>query len=235
MKLHVVPMSLRAANDFVQDFHRHNTRTQRDGGKFAIGASDGDELWGIAIAGRPLARTLDDGMTIEVTMACTRDGLHTGWRAEGDMQLSLWPLLAHLAGHGRRAHGDVHPPVRKRREPARRWPAHRRGVGAEARRGMGRPGPIPCVARSVRRAQAAVGDHGMTAYLTSPGGRAPDAPIAFVEELGPRAPQWIHDAVLDASYRVAEGAFYRTRPWPFDVRRVFQRMAFEARQLGAGT
>jgi hypothetical protein len=74
----------------------------------------------------------------------------------------------------------------------------------------------------------------MTAYMTSPGARAPDAPIAFVDELGPSAPQWLHDAVLDASYRVTEGAFYRTQPWPFDVRRVFQRMAFEARQLGAG-
>jgi hypothetical protein len=31
-------MTLREANDFVEQFHRHNGRTSRDGGKFAIGA-----------------------------------------------------------------------------------------------------------------------------------------------------------------------------------------------------
>lgn len=41
--LFAVPLTLREANDFVAQFHRHNGRTARDGGKFALGASTGNE------------------------------------------------------------------------------------------------------------------------------------------------------------------------------------------------
>lgn len=68
--MNVVPLTLREANDFVEQFHRHSKRTQRDGGKFAIGASTGDAMIGVAIVGRPVARLLDDGFTAEVTRAC---------------------------------------------------------------------------------------------------------------------------------------------------------------------
>ena len=53
------------------NFHRHNKPTQ--GGKFAIGASDGEELIGVVIVGRPVARRLDDGFTAEVTRCCIND------------------------------------------------------------------------------------------------------------------------------------------------------------------
>jgi hypothetical protein len=66
----VVPMSLREANDFVEQFHRHNRRTSRDGGKFAIGASKGDGLIGVAIVGKPVARLLNDSFTAEVLRVC---------------------------------------------------------------------------------------------------------------------------------------------------------------------
>lgn len=68
--LQVIPLSLRAANDFVAQFHRHSGRTQRDGGKFAIGATDGDTLCGVAIVGRPVARSLQDNFTAEITRCC---------------------------------------------------------------------------------------------------------------------------------------------------------------------
>lgn len=74
--LGVVPMTLREANAFVEQHHRHNNPTR--GGKFAIGASDGTELWGVAIVGRPIARLLDDGFTAEVTRTCTRPGAPKG-------------------------------------------------------------------------------------------------------------------------------------------------------------
>jgi hypothetical protein len=45
MTLVVVPLSLREASDVVEQFHRHNGRTARDGGKFALGASDGNGWW----------------------------------------------------------------------------------------------------------------------------------------------------------------------------------------------
>lgn len=70
MKLTAVPISLREANDFVTNHHRHSGRTARDGGKFAIGASDGDGLIGVAIVGNPLSATLMDGFTAEVLRVC---------------------------------------------------------------------------------------------------------------------------------------------------------------------
>lgn len=67
----IVPISLAEANEFVFNFHRHNKPVQ--GCKFAIGASDGTSLIGVAIVGRPVARFLDDGFTSEVTRCCVID------------------------------------------------------------------------------------------------------------------------------------------------------------------
>jgi hypothetical protein len=41
------------------------------GGKFAVGAVKRGKLVGVAVAGRPVARPLDDGKTIEVLRVCT--------------------------------------------------------------------------------------------------------------------------------------------------------------------
>jgi hypothetical protein len=65
-----VPLHLRDANEFVARHHRHNLPTV--GGKFAVGAADDDgKLVGVAVAGRPVARRLDDGLTLEVLRVCT--------------------------------------------------------------------------------------------------------------------------------------------------------------------
>jgi hypothetical protein len=69
-KLRVVPCSLRKANDFVEVFHRHNLRTSRDGGKFAVAVAAGPDVVGVAIVGNPLSATLMDGLTAEVLRAC---------------------------------------------------------------------------------------------------------------------------------------------------------------------
>lgn len=69
-KLRVVPCSLRKANDFVEIYHRHNLRTARDGGKFAVAVATGSEVVGVAIVGNPLSATLMDGFTAEVLRAC---------------------------------------------------------------------------------------------------------------------------------------------------------------------
>lgn len=71
MALELTPITLRESNDFVQNFHRHNGRTARDGGKFAIGASTGESLVGVAIVGNPLSATYMDGYTAEVLRVCT--------------------------------------------------------------------------------------------------------------------------------------------------------------------
>lgn len=62
--LEVVPITLREANAFVEQNHRHHGPTV--GHKFSIGLSDGEKIVGVAIVGRPVARHLDDGWTLEV-------------------------------------------------------------------------------------------------------------------------------------------------------------------------
>ena len=104
MKLCPIPISLREANDFVEQYHRHNKRTQRDGGRFAIGATTGTQMVGIAIVGRPLARLLQDGYTAEVTRCCVLDDSPKGtcsflyarcwriWQQMGGMRMVTYTL-----------------------------------------------------------------------------------------------------------------------------------------------
>lgn len=65
----IIPLDLAEANAFVDTHHRHHGRVV--GHKFSIGASVGDEVVGVAIVGRPVARPLDDGLTLEVVRCCT--------------------------------------------------------------------------------------------------------------------------------------------------------------------
>lgn len=67
--LEIVPMTLREANAFVEQNHRHHGPVA--GHKFSIGLSDGEQIVGVAIIGRPVSRHLDDGWTLEVNRLCT--------------------------------------------------------------------------------------------------------------------------------------------------------------------
>jgi hypothetical protein len=59
-------MTLREAREYVTRVHRHHRAPQ--GGLFAIGASDGEQIVGVVIVGRPVSRVLDaDDYTCEVT------------------------------------------------------------------------------------------------------------------------------------------------------------------------
>jgi hypothetical protein len=60
--MEATPLHLREANQFVNQYHRHNLPTV--GGKFAVGATVDGRLVGVAVAGRPVARRLDDGKTL---------------------------------------------------------------------------------------------------------------------------------------------------------------------------
>ncbi len=67
------PITLRAANAFVGLHHRHSATVR--GCAFCVSVVDDvGDLLGVAIAGRPLARFLDDGSTIEVLRVCTLGG-----------------------------------------------------------------------------------------------------------------------------------------------------------------
>ena len=63
--LTLIPVTLRQANAFVAEHHRHHKPVV--GHKFSIGCQKDGALVGVAIAGRPVSRYLDDGFTLEVT------------------------------------------------------------------------------------------------------------------------------------------------------------------------
>lgn len=69
-KLKIVPMTLKEANAFVDEHHRHHGPSV--GHKFSIGVKDEDgKVRGAAIAGRPVARGSDNGARLEVTRLAT--------------------------------------------------------------------------------------------------------------------------------------------------------------------
>lgn len=67
--LEIVPITLHEAMEFVSQKHRHHKPPQ--GGKFAIAVSDGKQICGVSIVGRPVSRMLQDGWTAEVTRLAT--------------------------------------------------------------------------------------------------------------------------------------------------------------------
>ena len=71
--LTIRPITLKAANAYVAQHHRHIMPT--NGHKWSIACYDDERLCGVAIAGQPIARGLDDGLTIEVRRVCT-DGTY---------------------------------------------------------------------------------------------------------------------------------------------------------------
>lgn len=62
-------MELKDANAFVGAYHRHHRPVI--GHKFSLGAVMGGQVVGVAIIGRPVARGLQDGWTLEVTRLAT--------------------------------------------------------------------------------------------------------------------------------------------------------------------
>lgn len=72
VRLEVIPLGLKEANSWVAAHHRHNKPVR--GHKFSVGAVDPEgTIWGVAIAGRPVARANDDKRTIEVYRSVTLD------------------------------------------------------------------------------------------------------------------------------------------------------------------
>lgn len=67
--MEIVPITLREASAFIAEHHRHNKPPR--GWKFGVGLRRNGVLVGVATAGRPVARALDDGRTLEVNRTCT--------------------------------------------------------------------------------------------------------------------------------------------------------------------
>ena len=86
MMLELQPIDYQEACLFIQKHHRHHLPPQ--GWKFGIGVNDGNDIVGVITIGRPVARHIDNGSTLEVTRCCT-DGTRnacsilyaSAWRA----------------------------------------------------------------------------------------------------------------------------------------------------------
>jgi hypothetical protein len=86
VSLGLQPITLAEANAFIRRHHRHHLPPQ--GWKFGVAVNDGERVVGVATVGRPVARMLDDGWTLEVTRCCTDGTPHAAsmlygacWRA----------------------------------------------------------------------------------------------------------------------------------------------------------
>jgi hypothetical protein len=65
----IVPCTIGDATAFVRQHHRHRRRVT--GALFAVAIAEGLEVRGVGIAGRPVARGLQDGWTVEIIRVCT--------------------------------------------------------------------------------------------------------------------------------------------------------------------
>ena len=92
MNYYFRPISLKQANEFVSNHHRHNKPVA--GHKFSIGLFDDERLIGVAICGRPVARMADDGLTLEVLRVCT-----DGTRNANSMLYSRVKKIAQIMGY----------------------------------------------------------------------------------------------------------------------------------------
>lgn len=112
MALALQPITFKEACAFVRLHHRHHAPSV--GHKFSIAANDGAKVVGVVTVGRPVARHLDNGWTLEVTR-CTTDGTRNAasllygaaWRAAkalGYRRLITY-TLASEAGTSLRAAG----------------------------------------------------------------------------------------------------------------------------------
>jgi hypothetical protein len=69
----LVPVDKTKARAFIQEHHRHNEAPSPMQVSFAVGLEADGELVGVMTAGRPVARMLADGFTLEVNRTCVRD------------------------------------------------------------------------------------------------------------------------------------------------------------------
>ena len=82
MSLHLKPVTLAQANEFIIEHHRHLKTKRLKGCRFVTGALDGaGTLCGVIVVGRPRARMLQDGYTGEVRRLCVLEWVSGSDRA----------------------------------------------------------------------------------------------------------------------------------------------------------
>lgn len=155
MTLDIRPVTFKRACAFVAVHHRHNKPPR--GHKFSVGLFDGADLVGVAMAGRPIARAFDDGLTLEINRTCTDGTANANSMLYGACRRAAWGMgyrrcityiQADETGASLRAAGFVRV---KTLAPRADWGDQQRAAQGHA------PGPVR-VADQRRRREGSVGD-----------------------------------------------------------------------------
>ena len=88
--LSIRPITFKAACEFVAKLHRHNKPPA--GHKFSVALHDGEQLVGVAMAGRPVARHFDDGLTLEINRTCTDGTSNANSMLYGAVRRAAWAM-----------------------------------------------------------------------------------------------------------------------------------------------
>lgn len=88
--LEIVPTTLAEANAFVEQHHRHHGRVV--GHLFSLAVAEEMRVCGVAIIGRPVARHLDDTLTVEVTRVATDGTRNAASKLYGAAQRAAFAL-----------------------------------------------------------------------------------------------------------------------------------------------
>jgi hypothetical protein len=91
LSLSLVPLTYAEAAAFVLEHHRHHRPPV--GHKFSIGAAnDAGQIVGVAMVGRPVARALDDGLTLEINRVATDGTPNANSLLYGAARRAAWAL-----------------------------------------------------------------------------------------------------------------------------------------------
>jgi|TARA_R100000455_G_C6258088_1_gene113701 hypothetical protein len=138
--LRVIPTTIREANEFIRNHHRHHRPTARNSGKWALAALDVDDhVVGVLIAASPVSAAYMDGLTLEVSRLCVVANAPKGtcsyllskccavWRLMGGRKVLTYTLQsetgASLRGAGWVLAGSV--------KPHKRWEGKSRCDGIQ--------------------------------------------------------------------------------------------------------
>ena len=90
MALEIYPIPLNEANEFISQHHRHHKPVV--GHKFSISVVNDGVVCGVATVGRPVARRLDDGLTLEINRLCTDGTKNAASKLSGSCRKAIFAL-----------------------------------------------------------------------------------------------------------------------------------------------
>jgi hypothetical protein len=90
VSLELQPVTQREAFRWIEEVH--STHGSPPGSVYQVAVNNGEEIVGVAIAGRPPSRHYDDGWTLEVTRVATDGYPNAASKLYGACTRAAWPL-----------------------------------------------------------------------------------------------------------------------------------------------